>query len=181
MFKNRKGFTLVELLIVIVIIGILAAAMLLSSGSATDSAEASNIISDLRSLKAGALMLYADSMDSVGTPTLAASAFTVQNLSRYADNPNKFTTGPNANKYRTAVLTSAQDAVNLRTGTWLVGFQLSTNATDHAGIRGRLSGRAASVGLYGGGNTTQNVDAAAVNAAGLAVYTGSSTLFRTES
>ena len=65
--KMRKGFTLVELLIVIVIIGILAAAMLLSSGSATASAEASTIVSDMRSLKASALMLYADSMDEFNT------------------------------------------------------------------------------------------------------------------
>ena len=62
---KRKGFTLVELLIVIVVIGILSAMMMLSSTEAVSSAKAAKIINDLRNLKTAALAWYADNLDYV--------------------------------------------------------------------------------------------------------------------
>jgi len=68
--KKSKGFTLVELLIVVIIIGILAGMMMLSTGSATAKAEATKIVSDMRNLKAAAIMVYAEDME---WPTAMAS------------------------------------------------------------------------------------------------------------
>ena len=137
--KLRKGFTLVELLIVIVIIGILAAAMLLSSGSATASAEASNIVSDLRSMKAAALMFFADSMDDTGL-TAAITADGVTLLQPYMDNPSKF--GNNAYDF---VVYSTSGATE-----WWVSYSL-TIGNKTVAVGEKLANRASSVGIY---NTT---------------------------
>ena len=58
--SQRKAFTLVELLIVIIIIGILSGMMLLAVGGATDKAEATKIISALRNYKSATMMYYMD-------------------------------------------------------------------------------------------------------------------------
>lgn len=55
--KKRNGFTMVEMLIVVVIIGILAGSMLLLMGPARAKAEATRIVSDMRVLK-GAAVAY---------------------------------------------------------------------------------------------------------------------------
>lgn len=60
MLKKSKAFTLVELLIVIIIIGILAGMVMLTTGNATDKAEATRIISDMRNIKSACLMYYAE-------------------------------------------------------------------------------------------------------------------------
>ena len=68
--RKSKGFTLVELLIVVIIIGILAGMMMLSTGGATAKAEATKIVSDMRNMKAAAVMVYSDANE---WPTATAS------------------------------------------------------------------------------------------------------------
>ena len=63
--KLKKGFTLVELLIVIVVIGILSAMMMLSSNEAVSSAKAARIINDLRNWRTAAMAWYIDNLDKV--------------------------------------------------------------------------------------------------------------------
>ena len=62
---KREGFTLVELLIVIVVIGVLSAMMMLSSTEAVSSAKAAKVINNLRQLKTAALSWYMDNIDKV--------------------------------------------------------------------------------------------------------------------
>lgn len=83
--SKRSGFTLVELLIVIIIIGILAGAMLLVRQSGQDSADATVIINDLRTMKAAALMFDADNPKRDLTPLIGVNS--IKHLEKFMDRP----------------------------------------------------------------------------------------------
>jgi len=83
--SKRSGFTLVELLIVIIIIGILAGAMLLVRQRGQDSADATVIINDLRTMKAAALMFDADNPKRDLTPLIGVNS--IKQIEKFMDRP----------------------------------------------------------------------------------------------
>ena len=142
---KRKGFTLVELLIVIVVIGILSAMMMLSSTEAVTSAKASNIVSNLRNLKTAALALYNDKMDDITGKTAAQIATSIKTewkdliwsyLSNGSDIPDK-------DNYKLTVAAKDGD------GSWWVMCNITGSTAEVTSIKKKLEGRAKSLGLKG--------------------------------
>lgn len=83
MRKFRKGFTLVELLIVITILGTLAAAMSSSTGNATARAKAASIVANVEACKTAAAIFYNDHWDDakVNVKATAEGTATETNMS----------------------------------------------------------------------------------------------------
>ena len=132
----RKGFTLVELLIVIVVIGILSSAMLFSGRESIRTTRAGNVVATLRNFASAAMTFYTDSMDhftrNPGTP---------ENLKGWVE------------KYMYSAGNTIQDEGKYKvwndSGTWWVGYDLTD---DKDGIKGRITSRAGASGLVGSGS-----------------------------
>ena len=144
MKRTRKGFTLVELLIVIVVIGILSAMLMLSSTEAVTSAEASNIVSNLRNLKTAALALYTDELDYADNDKLEVGVITSTNGTPSTSNGSfdKVITYMNNG--------AAADFVNYGITKTADGWFVYRQAINDSRVRSKLAGRAKSVGLLGG-------------------------------
>lgn len=142
---KRRGFTLVELLIVIVVIGILSAMMMLSSTEAVSSARASNIVSNLRNLKTAALAWYIDSLDVVDKSDFKiVDATHFPYVKHYLNND----TASDLTDYHIV------EATNNNIKQWFVYY--AKDKAD-ANVRLKLQGRATSTGLLKGtANTTAN-------------------------
>ncbi len=138
---KRKAYTLVELLIVIIIIGILAGMMTLSSSQASDSAKASRIIAEIRTMKAAAALYKAD----YGSwPIWAYMGGTYVNLDRGHGDvlPDKYF-----------------DVVTVGDGYWIGAMRSASNdnysfavadAKDlDAGVKKAIENKAADTALYG--------------------------------
>ena len=146
----RKGFTLVELLIVIIIIGILAGAMMLVAGTSRDSAEASKIISDLRNVKAAALMWLTENPAGYKDTDWTGLDGDPTPLNKYLDKPL-----PSTHNYlfKTGEVTlrAAEGTTPAETATvWFLGYDLGDDAANvRDGVKNNLAKQASSVGLYG--------------------------------
>lgn len=99
---SRKAFTLVELLVVIVIIGVLAGILAMSVGSASDRAEATRIVNDMRVLKAAVFMDYADTGKWVNGEPISKNVTPIYNdppYDRYLNKLEKYTDSKMNRKY----------------------------------------------------------------------------------
>lgn len=134
---KRRGFTLVELLIVIVVIGILSAMMMLSSTEAVTSAKASNIVSNLRNLKTAALAMYVDSMDQFDKHEIEPE---IAKVVKYMNGGENFT--------------DAGYSIESQDLGWFLKYTISGTSTETAQIKSKLKGRAKSVGLLAGNDST---------------------------
>lgn len=147
---KREGFTLVELLIVIVVIGILSAMMMLSSTEAVTSAKASNIVSNLRNLKTAALAYYVDHMDAMeGAKDVKAGTKSITTPGAFTFAKGSFS--QDVAQYLNNNITDKGYGVSItKNGEWYVTYTIASGAstaTEQAGIITKLKGRAKSVGL----------------------------------
>ena len=65
MKKMRKGFTLLELLVVIGVIGIMSSTAMIAGQQATDAARATNIADSLEKAASAMMMYYSDNADDI--------------------------------------------------------------------------------------------------------------------
>lgn len=142
LISKKRGFTLVELLLIIIIIAVLAGMQIIIMGSATGTAEASRIINDLRMLQAAALSYYLDNdgIDNIGpggsaTPLPAAE---VKSISAYLDREI------NGTQYSEIYILHDQAPTSSRL---LLGVNYGSRGSDLGIINRKLRDNASGMGL----------------------------------
>ncbi len=111
MSKNANGFTIVELLIVIVVVGILAAISIVAYNGVQAKARTSAVHSDLSNVKKKLMMFSADSgRYPVNGADLAAADLSIGSTSNYEMRPSY------SNFYYCADVSGGEFAIGVRVG-----------------------------------------------------------------
>ena len=178
-FIKRKAFTLVELLIVIVVIGVLAAMMMFSSTEAISSAKASNIIAGLTTFKKALTHWYIDNYDKVykhsnGEYKLRNCGEGVDDLgdlmksnsalvTKYIGNASSqsFSTKSNLSSQTDSGYRFEDSGKVNNRSSWFVGYVLSASDKS-SGIAKKLAGRAKSLGLLANQGNDGNTNKAEI-------------------
>ncbi|MBR0151722.1 MAG: type II secretion system protein [Synergistaceae bacterium] len=171
MTRKRRGFTLLEMLIAIAVLGILSAVTLFSTLNMTASAEANNVITNMMHLKTAVLMWYKENSSRVTSSyQIKTGTTTPQTLSnffrdhrdeilKYLDNKTSLTiTGGSGNTGDYSLFSASN------TSQWYVIYNLGPrkyssdkedkeDASDmeapNMRIREKLAGNAKTYGLSG--------------------------------
>ncbi|MBQ7197128.1 MAG: type II secretion system protein [Synergistaceae bacterium] len=165
MKRSKRGFTLVELLIVIVVIGVLSAMMMLSSTEAVSSAKAADIINNLRNWKTATLEWYTDNLDKVdGSGRIKKDSDTTSYTGYFAY--NKDVKASEIAKYLSTEFTAQSNgSVKDPSGgeyytdfdkegkKWVIIYMMPTNDER---LKAKLEARAATAGLEAKAKTNSN-------------------------
>ncbi|MBQ9433586.1 MAG: type II secretion system protein [Synergistaceae bacterium] len=137
MKKTRKGFTLLELLVVIGVMGLMGSLAMVGGQQATDAARATNIADNLEKAASAMMMFYSDQADTINT-----SGITAANLATGASAYLKTALEDEAAENTYFVAVSAESNA---TAKWYVGYKFNTNDTAPRLI---LANKAERMGLY---------------------------------
>ena len=138
MKRTRKGFTLLELLVVIGVMGLLSSLAMVGGQEATNAARATNIADNLEKAASAMMMYYADNSEAIN-----ASGATVDDIatgaSAYLKTAlAKVETGDNT--YFPAV-----SAASTAGAKWYIGYKFQE--TDSA-LKAIIANKATRMGLY---------------------------------
>ena len=164
---RKRGFTLLELLIVLVVIGILGITMMIAGEEMYDSARATEVISNLKMWKNAALAFYADNLEECSRSDFNFGAPGVrERVIKYLSVDDKYlkklANDKNNIKYETF---QSED------GTWYIWHnvgrgagKVDLNNNIKTGLKAKLFERAKAEGLldssaYTGSNANKKVDA----------------------
>ena len=145
----RKGFTLVEILIVIVVLGILTSMMTISMSASKISADASNIVTRLRNAKTAAMAMYVQYLDTwEGNVNDAQKSFDMAEVRKFLNNDKNYD-----NNYVLVRGGSTNNIGDYAKVKWYVAYNLGD---DNARLAEKLAGRAEYDDLFGNENVLNN-------------------------